>query len=153
MRNIKNMVLVFLAMASFSTRAMDSIAELDLFSGRLIAFTCTGDFAHVDTYAYKTGPDKSICFGILVKRNPIKLCQEFGTRKYLYKLRLLTKAKLAHNVPTTFAGSYWVDGPYNMRKVTDEERLLIQKAIKYNGARFWGYPTDGDSLQLWESAQ
>mgnify|MGYP000946971757 CR=1 FL=1 len=37
-------------------------------------------------------------------------------------------------------------------KVTDKERILIQKAIKYNGARFWGYPTDGDSLQLWESS-
>lgn len=153
MRNIKNMVLVFLVMTSFSTSGMDDLDTLDLFSGCLVAFTCTGDFAHVDTYAYKTGPDKSICFGILVKRNPIKLCQEFGTRKYLYKLCVLTKAKLAHHFPSTFVDSYWVDGPSNMRKVTDKERILIQKAIKYNGARFWGYPTDGESLQLWESSK
>ena len=79
MRNIKNMVLFFLVMTSFSTSGMGDLDTLDLFSGCLIA--CTGDFANIDTCAYKTGPDTSICFGILVKRNPIKLCQEFGTKK------------------------------------------------------------------------
>lgn len=153
MCNIKNMVLVFIAITSFSTRGMDSIGELDLFSGCLISFTCTGDFAKVDTFAYKIGSDKSICFAILVKKNPIKLSQEFGIRKYLYKLCLLSKAKLAHHLPSTFADSYSANGPSEIRKVTDGERILIQKAIKYNGARFWGYPTDGDSLQLWESSK
>lgn len=124
MRNIKKMLLFLTVLATCSIHGMentqtDALAE---FNNCLVAFTCVGDFAHVDRLAYKTGPDAHMCFGFFAIRRKVKVSQDSYSRKYRYKLRVLTKAKLAQNMPSRFVDGYFSDAPSHMRKVTAQEK-------------------------------
>lgn len=123
------------------------------FDNCLVAFTCESDFAN--SLIYKTGPNPEICFGMVTQEQfgEVRLLNPSKENIY-YFLRLLARAKMPNNTPIDFINKLRQSpGPNNLRKVTQVERELIRKAIIYNGARFWGYPTDGDSLQLWESSK
>lgn len=155
MHNIKNMIWILLIVAACNTNGMESSAgvTLDVFDNCLVAFTCESDFEN--SLTYKTGPNLEISFGIVTQGQfgKVNLLNPKPDTIY-YFLRLLARAKMPSNTPIDFIDRLRkLPGPQKVRKVTQVERELIRKAIRHNGARFWGYPTDGDSLQLWESAR
>jgi hypothetical protein len=155
MRNIKKLILILLVIISYKINSMENNwnATPEQFDNCLVAFTCESDFEN--SLMYKTGPNVEISFGIVTQ-------EQFG-KVYLlnpkiediyYFLRPLARAKMPNNTQIDFIDRLnRLLAPNKVRRVTREERELIKKAIRHNGARFWGYPTDGDSLQLWESSK
>lgn len=155
MCNIKKLILILLVSIGYEINTMENseTTNPEQFDNCLVAFTCESDFEN--SLTFKTGPNLEISFGIVTQ-------EQFGKVKLLnpkvddiyYFLRLLARAKMPSNTPIDFIDRLKrLPGPNQVRRVTPEERELIRKAIRYNGARFWGYPTDGASLQLWESSK
>ena len=149
------MILVLLVVMVCNTKGMESNpgTTLDALVHCLIAYKCTDSIDNL--LAYKTGPDATICFGIITQeqRGAIKLLNCPKENIY-YFLRLLTKPKLSHNFPGNLGNfARLSERPIGLRKVTDIERELVAKAIIHNGARFLGLKTDGDSLELLESSK
>lgn len=115
-------------------------ATPEQFDNCLVAFTCESNFEN--SLTYKTGPNVEISFGIVTQ-------EQFG-KVYLlnpqieniyYFLRLLARAKMRSNTPNNLIDRLsQLPGPKKVRRVTPEERELIKKAIRHNGARFWGIP-------------
>lgn len=129
----------------------DQSSKYDLLDNCLIAYRCADRFENV--VAYKTGPNNSIYFGIITKVRSAEL-ELADCPEYVYLLQVLTKAKMSHHLSGDFqAFARKSLGLSDMRKVTPVERELVKKAILYNGARFIGRETDGDSLQFLESTK
>lgn len=133
-----------------------ALAQYPASNDCLMAYKAVDNIDHF--IAYKTGPDASICFGIITQATQKELERVIKTGSpqpgTYYIMRVLTKAKLSSHMPLDLTKFYRSsDGPTELRKATSTERELVRKAIRHNGARFLGFKTDGDSLQLWESSK
>ena len=151
MRNIKKMICILLIVVACKIYGMGGNPGIPPDDHCLVAFVCKGNFENA--LAYKTGCDAELCFGIVTQeqRGETQLlnCPQ---EDIYYFLRLLAKPKMVSYRPLNLVEQL-SHGPSNIRKVTATEKELIRKAIRYNGARFWGFQTDGDSLELLESSK
>lgn len=124
------------AMQDEQTFSRHTDESLFVFKNNLVAFKLLGIIEKTQA-EYITGSE-DIGFGIVT---------EEGEKNYL--LHILINKESSRYITNAFRLLSF-DETIDVRKATAQEKELVKKAIRHNGARFWGKKTDGDSLQLLE---